>query len=206
MILSIGYRIKTSKARAFRLWSNEILKRNIDAHYDYAINGHSILNRDLASIVADNQELHTRVAKLEESFAELKPTTWFFSKDHSYNAYITLSIFISFSHNEVFIIDPYLDRFTFSLLDQARNDISIILVGSNKSNFSDVELELLRRNKRKIEIIKNNDIHGRYVFIDRRYGYILDQSPNSISYYDFGMTTIDDVGVIKQMIHKYKNT
>ena len=206
MILSVGYRIKTSKARAFRLWSNEILKRNIDAHFDYAISNYRLANRDLDSFIADNQELRTRVAKLEESFAELKPTTWFFNKDHAYNAYITLSIFVSFAHSEVFIIDPYLDRFTFSLLDQARDNISIILVGSNKSNYSDVELELLRRNKRKIEIIKDNDAHGRYVFVDRRYGYVLDQSPNSIFYYDFGITSIDDITAIKQIIHKYKNT
>ena len=206
MILSIGYRIKTSKARAFRLWSNEILKRNIDAHFDYAINGYPLLNRDLASIVADNQDLRARVNKLEESFAELKPTTWFFSKDHAYNAYITLSIFISFAHNEVFVIDPYLDRFTFSLLDQARSDVNIVLVGSSKGNFSNEELELLERGNRKIEVIKDNDVHGRYIFVDRRYGYMLDQSPNSISYYDFGITSVDDITVIKQIIHKYKNT
>ena len=206
MILSIGYRIKTSKARAFRLWSNEILKRNIDAHFDYAINGYPLLNRDLASIVADNQDLRARVNKLEESFAELKPTTWFFNKDHAYNAYITLSIFISFAHNEVFVIDPYLDRFTFSLLDQARSDVNIVLVGSSKGNFSNEELELLERGNRKIEVIKDNDVHGRYIFVDRRYGYMLDQSPNSISYYDFGITSVDDITVIKQIIHKYKNT
>ena len=206
MILSIGYRIKTSKARAFRLWSNEILKRNIDAHFDYAINGYPLLNRDLASIVADNQDLRARVNKLEESFAELKPTTWFFNKDHAYNAYITLSIFISLAHNEVFVIDPYLDRFTFSLLDQARSDVNIVLVGSSKGNFSNEELELLERGNRKIEVIKDNDIHGRYIFVDRRYGYMLDQSPNSISYYDFGITSVDDITVIKQIIHKYKNT
>ena len=206
MILSIGYRIKTSKARAFRLWSNEILKRSIDSHYDYVMNVYPLINATVSSLVTQHKDLNARVTKLEELFAEIKPSSWFFSKNQAYNAFVTLSIFISFAHNEIFIIDPYLDRFTFSLLDQVRSNVNIILVGSSKGNFSDEELELLERGNRKIEVIKDNDVHGRYIFVDRRYGYMLDQSPNSISYYDFGITSVDDITVIKQIIHKYKNT
>ena len=205
MILSIGYRIKTSKARQFRLWSNEIIKRTIDTHYDYATNGYPLITNVVSSLVIQNKELNLRLAKVEESLAELQPKSWFYSKDQSYAAFVRLSILVSLARNEIFFIDPYLDRFTFSLLDQAKDDVDIILVGSNKSKFSNEEIELLQRSKRKIEIIKDNDVHGRYIFIDRRYGYMLDQSPNSIEYYDFGMITIEDINVIKQMIHKYKN-
>ena len=206
MILSIGYRIKTSKAREFRLWSNEILKRSIDAHYDYIINGYPLINSTVASLVSQSKEFNERITKVEESLAEINPKTLFYNRNQSYNAFVKLSIFISIANNEVFIIDPYMDRFTFSLLDLAKDNINIVLISSNKGSFNNAEFDLLKRSKRNIEVINDNDIHGRYVFIDRRYGYMLDQSPNSINYYDFGLTRIDEIGVIKKIIHKYKNT
>ena len=53
-----------------------------------------------------------------------------------------------------------------------------------------------------IKLIRNDDEHDRHVFIDRKYGYIVGSSTNSLSYHSTSVVSVDEK-YIKEKIAPY---
>ena len=201
MIFAIGYRVRTAKAIQFRKWVTSIVEKHLVTNY---ITSGALVNIN-DYLLNKFESIDNEITKVRQELDELKPKNIIFYKEQGFDAYIFLSIFIATAKNEVFIIDPYADRFTMSLLNIINDKVSVIIVLSKYGKIDDEQLELFKKShpSSSIELIRNDDEHDRHIFVDRKYGYIVGSSLNSFSYHDFSVIKIDDANYIKEKIAQY---
>ena len=111
MILSVGYRVHSSRGVAFRRWANTVLK-------EYLIRGYAINPR--------LERLEERVAKTEEKIdffvkTALPPVKGLFFDGQIFDAYEFICKLIKSAASRIILIDNYVDESVLTLLDK-RND------------------------------------------------------------------------------------
>ena len=200
MIYAVGYRTRTSKAIQFRKWQTAIGKKFLNDNYNRFFGNQLSGSYTLSKL----DSLETELNNLKKEVNDLKPKNIIFYKQQGYDAYIFLSVFIATANKEIFIIDPYADRFTLSLLNTIKNNLSIIIVFGKNGQITDQELILFEsaHPNTTIKLIRNDDEHDRHVFIDRKYGYIVGSSTNSLSYHSTSVVSVDEK-YIKEKIAPY---
>ena len=200
LILAVGYRVRTSRTIQFRRWVSKIVEKHLLSNSSSRnlvnLNGYFMKKFDLIDVKFEN---------IKTEIGELKPKNIIFYKEQAFDAYIFLSVFIATAKSEVFIIDPYADRFTMSLLKIVKDNINIVIVLSKYGQIDEEQIDLFKRinPNTSIKLIRNDDEHDRHIFVDRKYGYILGSSINSFSYHDFSVIKVDDVNYIKNKINHY---
>ncbi|MBR3480021.1 MAG: virulence RhuM family protein [Prevotella sp.] len=107
MILSVGYRVKSSKGIQFRAWANQVLKQ-------YLLRGYS-LNERLSLI-------EQRVSATEKKIdffvrTSLPPVVGVFHQGQVFSARLFVEDLVKTAKKEVILIDSYVDAKTFDLLD-----------------------------------------------------------------------------------------
>ena len=118
VILSVGYRVKSSRGIEFRRWANKVLK-------EYMLRGYAV-NQQLLHLEEriDHrfQALEQRVAKTEEQVdffvrTSLPPVEQVFFNGEFFEARVLLEKIIKTAKKRVIIIDAYVDAATFDMLD-----------------------------------------------------------------------------------------
>ena len=108
MILSIGYRVKSSRGVEFRRWANNVQK-------EYLLKGYSV-NRRLT-------ELEQRVSKSEEKIdffvrTSLPPVEGIFYDGQIFDAYKFATNLIRSAKKSILLIDNYIDESVLLLLSK----------------------------------------------------------------------------------------
>lgn len=114
MILSVGYRVKSSQGILFRQWANSVLK-------EYLLKGYSINQRF--------ERLEQRVAKTEEKIdffvrTSLPPVEGIFFDGQIYDAYELVSRLVKSACKRIILIDNYIDESVLTLLDKRENGVT----------------------------------------------------------------------------------
>ena len=202
VILIIGYRVRTLEAVHFRLWANEMIKKMLNINYRYPFRDFKYIEEHNAKRIDDHDE---RLTKLEKEVESLDPKYIIYSRNESYDAYLLLSTFIATASKEVFLIDIYADRFTLSLLMNVRSGVNIIIVTNNINRISKEEIEIFERSHQNTAIVfvETNDEHDRFLFVDRKCGYNLGQSINTLGYNKVNFEKITDKEFIENKIKEY---
>ena len=208
VILIIGYRVRTRNAINFRRWANEALKNYLSLNY-YAATGKNVNHLEEANIrLANRIESHEeRIDKIEQEIDSLKPKYTIFYRNESFNAYMFLSMIMANADKEIFIIDPYADKFILSVMSAVKDNIKIFIVLDKLDSIDETQKEIFHRShpNTNITLIKSVNEHDRYIFIDSKYGYDLGQSFNTLGYYNTVINKIDDAAFVKTIIKKYKD-
>lgn len=107
MILSVGYRVHSSRGVAFRRWANAVLK-------EYLIRGYAINPR--------LEQLEQRVAKTEEKIdffvkTALPPAEGIFFDGQIFDAYEFVCSLIKSAKARIILIDNYVDESVLTMLD-----------------------------------------------------------------------------------------
>ena len=201
MIFAVGYRVRTAKAIQFRKWVTSIVEKHLVTNY---ITSGALININ-DYLVNKFDSIDNEIMKVKKELDELKPKYKIFYKEQGFDAYIFLSIFVATAKNEVFIIDPYADRFTMSLLNIINDKTNVIIVLSKNGKIDNEQIDFFKKlhPNSSIELIRNDDEHDRHIFVDRKYGYIVGSSINSFAYHDSSVVRIDDVNYIKEKISQY---
>ena len=113
MILSVGYRVKSSQGILFRQWANTVLK-------EYLLKGYSINQRF--------ERLEQRVSQTEEKIdffvrTSLPPVEGIFFDGQIYDAYELVSRLIRSTKHRAVLIDNYIDESVLTLFDKRKNDV-----------------------------------------------------------------------------------
>ena len=197
MILAVGYRVRSSKAVQFRKWASRVLKRYFYESY-YG-------KQDNALVAPQLKNINDRLEEVERRLDKVDPKSIIFYRNVSFDAHVFLTIKFSNARKEIFIIDVYADEHIISALNAVQDGVKIIIVVGNKSHISQADLEVFHRSHPNVEIklIDAVDEHDRHIFIDRKVGYLLGASINSIGFHDFHVSEITDTNYIKQVIGKY---
>jgi hypothetical protein len=155
-ILSVGYRVNSINATAFRQWANRILK-------EYILKGYAISQRF--------ERLEYRVAENEKKIdffvkTALPPVEGIFYDGQIFDAYKFVSDLIERAQKEIVVIDNYLDASVLTLLSKRNASVKASIYTREISET--LQLDLLRHNAQYPEIFTTEkpNIHDRFLLID----------------------------------------
>ena len=162
MILSVGYRVKSSRGIAFRRWANTVLK-------EYLLRGYTINPR--------LEQLERRVAKTEEKIdffvrAALPPVEGVFYDGQIFDAYEFASKLIKSAKKEIVLIDNYVDETVLTMLDKRVSTVKATIY--TKQISAQLKMDINRHNAQypPIDVQAFNKAHDRFLIVDDKVYHI----------------------------------
>ena len=169
-IISVGYRVNSINATAFRRWATNVLR-------DYLLQGYSV-NRHL---IALQENMDKRMTHIEDVQAKQQqqldffirtstpPAEMVFFEGDFYTARVALENLVRTANHRVIIIDGYVSSLTLSVLDVRKSNVTATIytvgVGQGMQRLMDEHDRLFPDNH--IDIRKwRNESHDRWLIID----------------------------------------
>ena len=170
VIISVGYRVNSINATAFRRWATNVLR-------EYLLQGYSV-NRHL---IALQENMDKRMTHIEDVQAKQQqqldffirtstpPAEMVFFEGDFYTARVALENLVRTANHRVIIIDGYVSSLTLSVLDVRKPDVTATIytagVGQGMQRLMDEHDRLFPDNH--IDIRKwRNESHDRWLIID----------------------------------------
>lgn len=167
MILSVGYRVKSSRGIEFRRWANHILK-------DYLLKGYSINQRlsDVETRIDNKLMRHEqRLDQIDQKIdffvrTSLPPVEGIFFDGQIFDAYAFVSDLIRSAHENIILIDNYVDESVLTLLDKRQKNITATIYTGQISR--QLQLDIQRHNAQypSIDVHTCNNVHDRFLILD----------------------------------------
>ena len=171
-IISVGYRVNSINATAFRRWATNVLR-------DYLLQGYSV-NRHL---IALQENMNKRMTHIEDVQAKQQqqldffirtstpPAEMVFFEGDFYTARVALENLVRTANHRVIIIDGYVSSLTLSVLDVRKSNVTATIytvgVGQGMQRLMEEHDRLFPDNH--IDIRKwRNESHDRWLIIDDR--------------------------------------
>lgn len=163
MILSVGYRVKSSRGIEFRRWANHILK-------DYLLKGYSI-NQRLSDVEMriDNKLMRheQRLDQIDQKIdffvrTSLPPIEGIFFDGQIFDAYAFVSDLIRSAHKDIILIDNYVDESVLILLDKRQQSINAAIYSGHISKQLQLDIQCHNAQYPSIEIHTCNNVHDRF--------------------------------------------
>ena len=167
VILSVGYRVKSSRGIEFRRWANRILK-------EYVLRGHAVNQRliEIEDRIDRRLQEHTdQIHELQDKVdffvrTSLPPVEQVFYNGQFFEARVLLERIIKTAQKRVIIIDAYVDATTFEMLDvRAKGIKATVYSGKDLDRLRD-----LHNAKTDVEPIETfvwrNASHDRWLIAD----------------------------------------
>ena len=189
MIISLGFRVNSKAAIAFRKWANKVLKQYMTKGCVVNTNHRNELFLDkLLSLDTRTEKLEFRVNKLEEQFD--KSIDEMMIKDGEFfDAMSLLQELCSKAERRIIIIDPYADSKVLNILKNKCENIEVLLEISKFSKLSKDDVNTFIKQYGLITVIQNNMFHDRYLFIDEQAYHL----GTSINYLANKISQIDEI-------------
>ena len=156
MVLSVGYRVKSSQGILFRQWANTVLK-------DYLLKGYSINQRF--------ERLEHRMSHAEEKIdffvrTALPPVEGIFYDGQIFDAYTFVSDLIRSAKRRIVLFDNYVDDTVLTLLDKRADGAGAQIF--TRSITQQLALDLQRHNAQyqPVAIDEFQNAHDRFLCID----------------------------------------
>ncbi|MBQ6062201.1 MAG: virulence RhuM family protein [Prevotella sp.] len=166
-IISIGFRVNTTKGIEFRRWANGVLR-------EYLLKGYAInqrfanlenhVDRCFESQNSRIRELETRVDFFVRS--SLPPIEGVFYDGQIFDAYVQIANLIKQAKRSVILIDNYIDESTLTMLSKRAAGVSATVY--TKPMSQQLQLDLQRHNAQYPPIQVNicQRSHDRFLIID----------------------------------------
>ena len=188
VIISVGYRVKSKRGVIFRQWATLILK-------EYLLKGSVINEERCLSCTSNILDLQSKYREIETKVNDIKDMVYQNNKLMYEGDIIEPIKFLKrlfhLAKKDITITDYYADSFLLSLLDDINVNITIITSTNSYLN--------KEKTKENIRIIRNDNIHGRYIFIDNT-TYVIDNSFNAIGKKRFVIMKLENIS--KEMLFK----
>jgi len=156
VILSVGYRVKSSRGIQFRIWANRVLK-------NYIMKGYAVNKRF--------ERLENRVTKTEKKIdffvkTALPPVQGIFYEGQIFDAYIFASNLIKSAKKSIVLIDNYIDESVLLLLSKRQTKVSAQVYTKRISDQLQLDLKKHNSQYEPIHISTSNAYHDRFLVID----------------------------------------
>lgn len=156
MILSVGYRVKSSQGILFRQWANSVLK-------EYLLKGYSINQRF--------ERLEQRVSRTEEKIdffvrTSLPPVEGVFFDGQIYDAYELACRLVKSAKKRIVLIDNYIDETVLTLLDKRAEGVTAAIYTQQPS--AQLQLDIQRHDAQyaPIPVHVLTRSHDRFILLD----------------------------------------
>lgn len=176
-ILSVGYRVSSSRATQFRIWANTILK-------EYLLRGYAMNER----LLMMKEEIDYKLAKHEfilqehqrqiDFFvkAELPPHQGVFMDGQIYDAFEFATRLIKSAKKSIMLIDNYVDETTLTMLSNKEVDVEVKIVTRKESELLALAVEKFNEQYGKLELTTNDKVHDRFLILDDEHLYLIGAS------------------------------
>lgn len=156
MILSVGYRVKTSRGIEFRQWANRVLK-------EYLLKGYSV-NRRLTELEHTVAEHSKKIDFFVRT--SLPPVEGIFYDGQLFDAYKFATDLIRTAKKSILLIDNYVNESVLLMLSKRNNGVKADIYTQTIS--SQLQLDLNRHNSQypPIKIHAYKKSHDRFLIID----------------------------------------
>jgi hypothetical protein len=166
-ILSVGYRVNSRNATAFRRWATRTLKNCLLHRYNINQHIHYVEQR----IDKQLQEHTERIHVLEDKFGllvhtALPPSEGIFYDGQVFDAYTFVADLIRSAHERVILIDNYVDDSVLKTLTKRNNGVSATIITQKISATLSVDLERHNQQYPPVEVQTNGRFHDRFLIID----------------------------------------
>lgn len=163
VILSVGYRVKSSRGIQFRRWANMTLKEYMVKGYAMNLRVHHIEQQ----IESHNQQLKEFERKIDYFVrSSLAPIEGIFYDGQIFDAYVFASDLIKSALHRLVLIDNYVDESVLLMLSKRDANVSAeVRTGRLTKDF---QLDLQRHNAQypPITLVGVNNVHDRFLIVD----------------------------------------
>ena len=167
VILSVGYRVKSSRGIEFRRWANQVLK-------DYMLKGYAINQQMLAMEERIGRQLqdHTiQIHNLQEKVnffvrTNLPPHQGIFYDGQIFDAYSFINDRIREATTRIILIDNYIDDSVLTILSKRADKVTATVY--TKKTTAQLQLDIQKHNAQypPISVIEFDRSHDRFLCID----------------------------------------
>jgi hypothetical protein len=188
VIISVGYRVKSSKGIQFRIWANRVLK-------DYLLKGYAINNR-MNRIEDTIENLSAKINQIDLQLnTHLIPTQGVFFEGQVFDAYELASKIIRSATKSIYLIDNYIDESTLTQLSKKNKNVYVILLTKNSSKQLELDIKKANEQYGNFELKTFNKSHDRFLIIDETTVYHLGASLKDLGKKWFAFTKMDNNSV-----------
>ena len=167
VILSVGYRVKSSRGIEFRRWANQVLK-------DYMLKGYAINQQMLAMEERIGRQLqdHTiQIHNLQEKvnfFVRTSPPPHqgIFYDGQIFDAYTFINDRIREATTRIILIDNYIDDSVLTMLDKRGEGVIAKIYTKKLSTQLQLDIEKHNAQYAPIDIVDFDRAHDRFLCID----------------------------------------
>lgn len=163
VIISVGYRVKSSRGTQFRIWANKVLK-------DYLLKGYA-LNQRLLKIENQLENQQVLLAEHSEKIdffvrTSLPPVEGIFYEGQVFDAHIFVSDLIRNAKTRIVLIDNYIDDTVLKLLDKRAAGIKATIYTKQIAPALQNDITLHNTQYEAIDVQVFTDSHDRFLMID----------------------------------------
>ncbi len=167
VIISVGYRVKSQRGTAFRIWATKVLK-------EYMLRGYAINQR----LLAMEEHMDKRIGRIENTLAShqekidffvrtsLPPHQGIFYDGQIFDAYTFINNRIREATTRIILIDNYIDDSVLSMLAKRTDKVAATIYTKKPS--AQLQLDIQKHNAQypPIEVITFDRSHDRFLCID----------------------------------------
>ncbi|OFX82173.1 MAG: DNA-binding protein [Bacteroidetes bacterium GWE2_40_15] len=184
VIISVGYRVKSSRGIQFRIWANNVLK-------DYLLKGYALSHR-FDRIEKDVNYLKTKVEEFDFQIkTNLPPKEGIFFEGQVFDAYIFVIDLIRKAQESIILIDNYIDESVLLMLSKRQSRVEVIVYTSNLTAEMNLDLRKYRFQYPDISITQFNKSHDRFLILDKKIIYHIGASLKDLGKRWFAFSVLD---------------
>lgn len=167
MILSVGYRVKSSRGIQFRQWANKVLK-------EYLLRGYSVNQRLMQMEDRIDRRLSDHDQKLDDLRKDvdffvrtsLPPKEGILFQGQIFDANVVMSRLIESANRRIVLIDNYVDATVLTQLDKRKPGVKATIYTQEIKPVLRQDLRLHNRQYPEITIRVYHGAHDRFLIID----------------------------------------
>ena len=193
VIISVGYRVKSKKGVLFRQWANAVLKEYLLKGYAIDEDRTLVTNENYIRLINKVESLDERVSNIERTNkeAESNNSKLFFDGEF-YDAYSFIQNLFELANKEIIIIDNYIDRRVIDRLVVKKNNVKIIIYTNKNTKLIESDIESFNNQYGDLEVKFINNVHDRFIIIDRIKLYHLGHSIKDVGKKIFSINELNN--------------
>ena len=173
VIISVGYRVKSSQGILFRQWANKVLK-------DYLLRGYAVNQRiETLENKIDNKlyEHEQKIEHLTEQVdffvrTSLPPVEGVFHNNQVFDAHILMSDLVKQAKVRIIVIDNYVDDSVLTLLTKRKKGVTAEIYTYKKSEQFTLDLDKHNIQYPSVTVHVNKTCHDRFMIVDNKVYHI----------------------------------
>ena len=156
-------------------------------------------------LLEQNKMLTNHEKKFEKIFDELQKNEQeeikqkIFFEGQIYDAYNLIIKLIKKAKEKLLIIDNYIDDTILEMLAKKNKDVKVVILTSNKSNISKLEIQKFNKEYPILELAKTDKFHDRFILIDNKEIYHIGASLKDLGKKCFAINKMEDINSIENL-------